>query len=300
MTDTSKAKESGAGTVAALEPSNELVDRERVIDVETDVGSLWLERDAELMTPSVLEHGAWAGELTGLMRALLRPGMTFVDAGANVGYLSVLGSKLVGPSGRVFSIEVDPRNVEILRTNLWRNGCSNARVLPVAAWEERTELNMILNAAGGAGTWVDEEYREETSVKVPAFPLDELIEPPVDYVKVDCEGHDQQVVRGAEGLIRSNPSLLFTVEFMPIHAAEEISIYRGLGLTPYEIRAFGRLAETTYERIRKQGAKDEAAVFDFALAASRPGRLTSRVGAALRGPKRLLERWRRSPSRRKT
>ena len=141
--------------LTAASPEPQQLDRDRVVESGTDVGSIWLERDAELMTPSILELGRWADELTALMRVALRPGMTFVDVGANIGYFSVLGSTLVGPEGRVLCVEADPANVAILRANLWKNNCQNAQVLPVAAWESETELSLVPNQAGGAGTAVD-------------------------------------------------------------------------------------------------------------------------------------------------
>src|SRR5690242_1869142 len=67
--------------VEPLAPEEVALDPDRVIDARTEVGSLWLERDAVLITPTVLKGGAWAGELTALMHAVLRPGMTLVDAG---------------------------------------------------------------------------------------------------------------------------------------------------------------------------------------------------------------------------
>jgi predicted RNA methylase len=110
------------------------LDPDRVVDVETNVGRLWVERDAEIMTPTLIESGSWQPDVVRLMSKLLRPGMTVVDAGANIGYVSVRASKLVGPNGRVVCIEADPSNVAILRANLWRNGCTNTEILPIAAW----------------------------------------------------------------------------------------------------------------------------------------------------------------------
>jgi FkbM family methyltransferase len=265
-----------------LTPSPQSLDPARVVEADTDVGSIWLERDAELMTPAVLEHGFWAPEITALMRAALRPGMTFIDAGANVGYFSVLASKLVGPQGRVFCIEVDPANVEILRGNLWKNDCTNARVLPVAAWDEDTQLALVLNEAGGAGNSVN--AAQSGGPTVPAFRLDGLIDGRVDYLKIDCEGSDHRVVNGATGLIRSNPGLLITVEFMAGHAGAALEIYRALKLKPYRIRVDGTLRPTSYRQVARLGAEDEAAVFDFALATKRPSKVI--------GSPRLPEEWR--------
>jgi hypothetical protein len=59
--------------------------------------------------PDVIQNyvylfGTWEPDLTAFMRRRLRPGDTFIDVGANIGYLSTLGSKLVGPHGVVVAI----------------------------------------------------------------------------------------------------------------------------------------------------------------------------------------------------
>jgi FkbM family methyltransferase len=260
--------------VEPLLPSAEALDRDRVVEADSDVGWIWLERTAELMTPAIIEHGRWAPDLTALMRNVLGPGMTFVDTGANVGYLSVLAAKLVGEAGEVFCVEADPANVAILRANLWRNDCANARVLPVAAWSEATELYLKTIPEGGAGSSVFADYEQDSTV--PAFRLDQLIDGPVDYLKVDCEGTDHQVISGAAGLLTANPSMLITAEFMAEHMPAAIPIYKELGLKPYEIRVDGRLERTSYRRVGRAGNRDPAVVFDYALVASRPGDLVKR------------------------
>jgi FkbM family methyltransferase len=267
-----------AASVEPLLPAEESLDPERVIEAPADVGMMLLERDADLLTPAVLQYGAWAPEIGGLMRKLLRPGMTFVDAGANVGYFSVLGSKLVGPSGRVFCIEADPANVAILRANLWRNGCTNARVFPVAAWAERTKLNLRTNPEGGAGSSVGMDDPADAGLE--AFRLDQLIDGSVDYMKVDCESTDHMVIIGAAGLFGANRRMVATVEFNPDHTSHTghdprqiLDHYRGLGLRPYRISSRGSLGATSFERLAASGSKEEQVIYDFALSPKRPLRL---------------------------
>jgi FkbM family methyltransferase len=201
-----------------------------------------------------------------------------VDAGANIGYFSVLAANLVGPSGRVICVEVDPANVAILRANLWRNGATNAQVLPVAAWDERTDLNMKTIPEGGAGSFVGLDSPQDATV--PAFRLDQLIDGPVDYLKVDCESTDHMVVAGAEGLIRANPSMLTTVEFNPDHVshtghspAQILEIYRSRGLRPYAITSTGLLKPTTFRQLASSGSADRQVIFDFALTRRLPTEL---------------------------
>jgi FkbM family methyltransferase len=266
-------------TVQRLPASEQELDPERVVDVETDVGSLWVERDAEILTPELIESGRWQQDVIALMSAALRPGMTVVDAGANIGYVSVKASKLVGPTGKVFCVEADPGNVPILQTNLWRNGCTNATVLPVAAWSERAELNLtVFPEGGGACTHVSSGPVEDSAV--PAYRLDELIDERVDYLKVDCEGTDHIVLSGATRFFLANPRMIATVEFAPGRdshtgdtADDILGTYEHLGLKPYLITQTGRLRRGTYPGLGSSGSPDRLVVLDFGLARRPPRRL---------------------------
>jgi FkbM family methyltransferase len=283
-----------SATVEPLSPRDEQLNLDRVVEVDTDVGTLWLERDAEILTPTLRKGQRWEPDVTDLLRRLLRPGMTVVDAGANIGYLSVQASKLVGPTGRVFCVEADPANVSILRTNLWRNGCTNAKVLPAAAWSERAELNLSVIPEGGACTQVSPGPPQGSTVA--AYRLDEMIDGRVDYLKVDCEGTDHLVLRGATGLFRANPRLLATVEFVPDHDSHTghtpddiLGTYREMGLKPYRVSARGHLRPTNYAQVSSSGSDEELVVYDFALSPRLPTRLV--VGYFLDFPRRAFERF---------
>jgi len=280
--------------VEPLLPGDDQLDRDRVIEVDTEVGSLWLERDAEILTPTVLETGRWQQDMVDLVSRLVRPGMTVVDAGANVGFISVQAAKLVGQTGRVYCIEADPANVSILRANLWRNGCTNAEVLPVAAWFERADLNLTVLPEGGPFTHVSAGPPRESTV--PAYRLDELVDKRVDFLKVDCEGTDHLVLRGATGLFENNPDLIATVEFTPDHAthtghtSEDIlEIYREMGLKPFMVSVGGFLRPTSYERLVSSGSDERVITYDFALSLRRRARFLATY-YLLGVPRRVFER----------
>ncbi|MGZ5359240.1 MAG: FkbM family methyltransferase [Solirubrobacterales bacterium] len=268
------------GNPTALAPSAVSLDRSRVIDVETDLGSIWLERDAEMVTPELVQNGRYQPSLTALMRKALKPGMTFVDAGANIGYFSVLAGRLVGPTGRVVCVEADPGNVAILRANLHRHGATNAVVFPVAAWSERTDLNLDVNPEGGAGSSVGRS--EPTGHTVSAHRLDELVDGAADFIKVDCESTDDIVISGAQGLIRANPRVLINTEFATNntahtgHSSEDVlATYEGLGLLPFTIRPRGSLKPASYAELLRAGTGDTE-IYDFALSPTVPKALVAR------------------------
>jgi FkbM family methyltransferase len=273
-----------------IETGVDQLDPHRVVEAQTVLGPLWVERGAGVVTERLLAEGVWDLTISGLMENVLRPDMTFVDAGANIGYFSVLGSRLVGPSGRVFAVEPDPINLTILRANLKRRGCSNVTVLPVAAWSERAELEFH-RPADGAVARVGQN--DVAGGRVPAARLDELINGQVDYLKIDCEFSDHVVARGAEGLLRQNPAVLISAEFVPwedSHLGDSpagiLQQYGNLDLRPYEIVRNG-IRATTWEEIAAPKLPHGHISFDFVMSRSDPAELKARGLIARKG---LLER----------
>lgn len=182
-----------------------------VIELETDVGPLLLHRDDLVMTPFIGEHGCWEREESDFLRATLRPGDTFLDVGANVGYMTVLGAKAVGSTGRVIAVEPESRNLRLLRANLWRAGV-DAEVLPVAAYSRTDYINLVMCEQNRGDHQVHEGLGE--GELVPSVRLDELFgELSVDVVKIDTQGVDHEVLEGMAGLIRRNPAIIVLSEF---------------------------------------------------------------------------------------
>jgi FkbM family methyltransferase len=85
---------------------------------------------------------AWEPEMTEEFRRRVKPGMTLADIGANVGYYTILASRLVGPTGKVLAFEPDEDNLAYLRKNLAENGCGNVQVYPFAVGAKDGEADL--------------------------------------------------------------------------------------------------------------------------------------------------------------
>lgn len=153
-----------------------------------------------------------------VLASLIRPGMTVVDVGANIGLYSVHLARLVGPSGRVISFEPDPELVECLRVNCAANAVSNVTVNPCALGSapgrlvlSRLTLNSGDNHLGTAG---DPTFRRPVEVEV--VPLD-VREPGLrpDFVKIDVQGWELNVLKGMEGILRAAPRVGIFLEICP-------------------------------------------------------------------------------------
>ena len=76
------------------------------------------------------------GSVHDFIVSVLKEGDVFVDVGANIGYYTILGSKLVGSKGLVIAVEPVPDTVKILRFNLRLNDIKNVLVIDKAAWSK--------------------------------------------------------------------------------------------------------------------------------------------------------------------
>jgi len=151
---------------------------------------------------------------TALLTSLLRPGMTFVDVGANNGYFSLLAASIVTPSGHVFAFEPAPETYQRLLRNVAINGFANvkAQALAVGARQGRAFLHSMNHNDGAASLLA--LGREFHPIEVAIDSLDsQLRGRSVDVVKVDVEGFEEQVLEGMGELVAQNPQLRLICEY---------------------------------------------------------------------------------------
>ncbi len=139
----------------------------------------------------------------------LRPGATLYDIGANVGFMTLVGARLVGPTGQVFAFDPVPENVEAIRSNVAMNGFDNVTVVEKA-----------VSSGGGSGRllvsgWSAFSRLETASVPadtqkaldVDLISVDQLVAngtPAPDVVKIDVEGAELDVIEGMRETIRQH------------------------------------------------------------------------------------------------
>jgi FkbM family methyltransferase len=179
-----------------------------------------------------------------LFRALLREGDAVLDVGANIGRMSVLASRLVGSGGSVFSFEPSPKVVSSLYRNLQINGCENviAHNSAVSDVDGPVTFHMPLGTNSGWGSLRELGVGASLRVEVMCRRLDSMLGalPPIALLKIDVEGADLKVVRGAQQLVQRDQPII-VLEFSP-------SWIRQLGDDPDSLVGFlDRLGYHLYE-----------------------------------------------------
>jgi FkbM family methyltransferase len=142
---------------------------------------------------------------------VLRPGDTVWDIGANVGLFTFVAAGLVGPEGRVLSVEPDGWLINLLRRSVQLNGgrCGRIDLLPVAVSDSVGISELFIakrsrssNHLQGAGLSQAGGFREKQLV--PTMPLDRILDfyPAPRVLKIDVEGVEVSVLQGATRILR--------------------------------------------------------------------------------------------------
>jgi FkbM family methyltransferase len=143
------------------------------------------------------------------LASVVRPGQTIYDIGANVGFYTLLASKLTGASGRVVAFEPLPRNIDLLRRHLRLNHISNVTIVEaaVAAGSGRVRFSRGWSHAEG---FID----PSGELEVPTVSLAESLEgglPPPDCIKMDIEGGEVAALTASREILeRFHPTLLLS------------------------------------------------------------------------------------------
>ena len=162
-------------------------------------------------------EGCYEPEMVALFRRTLRPGWTVIDAGANIGYFTLLASRLVGPSGRVIAFEPDPTNFEYLVRNIRANGCANVQAERLALSDRTGSLPFRRDRFKSEGHLVEGSPPGRGAIAVPTVRLDDFAQQhridTVQFIKFDIEGGEPAALRGMAESSRRWPELRLVVEF---------------------------------------------------------------------------------------
>lgn len=131
----------------------------------------------------------------------VRPGDFCIDAGANLGYHSLLMAKLVGDTGEVLSIEPDSGCIDKFKANVALNNAKNINLLPVALWSDKTDRPFYSAEHTGYSSFLEYADIKCDALAVRIDKLDNIIDVPVRLLKIDCEGAEEHILHGAEKLL---------------------------------------------------------------------------------------------------
>lgn len=167
---------------------------------------LFVDPQDRTISMHLVAHGFWEKWIHSVVCKLVRRGDRIIEVGANLGYYTVALSRRVGPGGQVIAIEANPRLTGLLERSVEFNGYRDrVTVLQVAATHETGPLHFTTSRANSGGGhlglgWTSQD--DEIDVEIQGVRLDDLdVDGPVRLIRIDAEGSEALILRGAERLL---------------------------------------------------------------------------------------------------
>jgi FkbM family methyltransferase len=188
-----------------------------VFDIPSGVFAVPADAEGDLIVRTIAQGAVFEQEIVTTAQGYLRAGETILDVGANLGQMTVLFARAVGPAGTVVAFEADDYIADLLRLNVELNGLANVDVVEAGVWN-RSELPLRypqpdLRRFGTYGSYgIDPSATQGRIVK--SVTIDSLqYRSPVSFLKVDIQGSDLFGLQGAVETIRTNQMpILFEYE----------------------------------------------------------------------------------------
>jgi FkbM family methyltransferase len=214
--------------------------------LECDAGELWFDRNDEVIRPYVERSHTWEPAEGQLLRQLARPGMRFLDVGANIGYFTVLMAKHA-PGAVIDAVEPEPSNARMLAMNVWHNKV-DATVWPLAlsGGERSLPLQLTEHNAGDTRTHAARSHQWYGSVAVAARGDDLFGSRGFDLVKLDVQGFELDVLQGMPETLERSPGIAVVAEFWP-------KALRDRNVDPYTVlRSYREMGFTIVTQVEDQ------------------------------------------------
>ena len=220
--------------------------------VRTTEGAEILCSSRDLSQSAIMYFGMWDPHITRYLRERLQPGDVLIDVGANIGYYTLVGSRLVGPTGKVVAVEASPRTFRALGENIRRNAAQNVRAINAAASRHRGTVQVFAGTPDNIGGTSIMPRHGAAEATVDAFPLADLLTREelgaASVIKIDVEGAEADVLRGildSAHLLGKNTEIIVEVTPDWLSGADNsaetlLDEFRALGFNTYELRTMSR------------------------------------------------------------
>lgn len=178
---------------------------------------LFVDPQDETVSSHLIGRGFWETWIQQAICSCVKPGDQVIEVGSNAGSHTMAIARAVGPTGRVIAVEANPRLAGLLKRSIEYNGYANRVVLYQGAADDKEGSKTFMTSrrnGGGGHTLVYEGIfgADTVAVEVPAIPLSILVPEPVDFIRLDAEGSEPQILAGAD-IHLANPDILLCMEW---------------------------------------------------------------------------------------
>lgn len=173
------------------------------------------------LSKQIILHGIREEGAVRYLQPLLGSFKTILEIGANQGYYAILEALNTPPDARIYAIEPHPDNVATLRLNAEHNKCTHkfAEILQAAVSDRTGTASLHVHRLSNWHSLSPIELSAEgwqENIEVPTVTLDEFCRTrnleTVDFVRMDVEGHEAEIIKGANRILRQSPKCVLFIE----------------------------------------------------------------------------------------
>jgi FkbM family methyltransferase len=191
-----------------------------------------------ITTYVLLEQEKWFEKEMAFLGCWLRPGMTAIDIGANLGVYSLPIARLVGPQGQVFAYEPASETRRLLEISKASNGADNLHIIAAALSDGEREGHLVLAASSELNTLEGSGPGER--VQITSLDAEERTRNggAIDFIKIDAEGEEERILAGAESFFaKRSPLVMFEVKAAEKHNESLPAAFIAMGFGLYRLLA---------------------------------------------------------------
>jgi FkbM family methyltransferase len=228
-----------------------------------------------ITTYVILEQEKWFEKETAFVARWLRPGMTAIDIGANLGVYSLPMARLVGPEGQVFAYEPATETRRLLAVSKAKNGADNLHIIAAALSDGEREGHLVLASSSELNTLDGSGPGER--VRITSLDAEDKLRNwgEIDFLKIDAEGEEQRILAGAASFFaKRSPLVMFEVKAAEKHNENLPAAFVAMGFGLYRLLPGAAVLVPV-------GAAEALDSYELNLFAARPDRAAALAGEGL-------------------
>jgi FkbM family methyltransferase len=222
-----------------------------------------------ITTYVILEQEKWFEKEPAFLARWLRPGMSAIDVGANLGTYSLPMARLVGPDGHVFCYEPASETLRLLRSSKKKNRANNLHIVAAALSNGEREGHLVLGASSELNTLAGSGPGE--SVRITTLDAEDKARNwgAIDFIKIDAEGEEERILLGANSFFaKRSPLVMFEVKAGDKPNERLASAFSTMGFGLYRLLAGAPILVPV-------GAQEPLDSYELNLFAAKPDRASA-------------------------
>ena len=190
-------------------------------------------------------NGIHENIITNLIKKEIHSGDIVVDIGAHIGYYTLQFANLVGPTGKVYAFEPEPKNFELLKKNVQINKYDNVVLIQKIVSDKDGIVEFFISKFDSIGNKLFKSNEAGSSIKIESTTLDEYfkdLKEKIDFIKMDIQGGEGKAILGMKNLLKENKNLKIIQEWWPdalkqnnTNPEDHLKFLQHIGYKIYEI-----------------------------------------------------------------